>query len=143
MASLIYTSYLDDSFRGLINSGTATVKVMLTTATYTEAKNTHLVRSDVTNEVAAGAGYTAGGASTTIGVTKDTANSRIDIALGTATWTTGAGQTLTARKAVYYVGVGTAATDRLIAVIEFGTDQVASNGGTLTLSASTVRITNT
>lgn len=142
MASLIYQSFFDDTVRGLINSATATFKVLLTTSTYTENKTTHLVRSDITNEVAAGAGYTAGGNTVTVTVTKDTTNFREDISLGGTTWTTTAGTTLTARKAVYYVSVGTAGTDRLVAIVDFGTDQVASNGGTLTLSASTLRIQN-
>lgn len=142
MASLIYTSFWDDVVRGLIDVDAATFKCLLTTSGYTEDKNTHTVRNQVTNEVAAGNGYTAGGAAVTVTVTKDTANSRIDISLGGATWTTAAGQTLTARKAVYYVDTGNVATDRLVAVNDFVTDKIASNGGTLTLSASTIRLDN-
>lgn len=141
MASLIYNSFFEDLARGNINPATDSFKVLLTTSGYTEDKDAHLNRSHVTSEVAAGNGYTAGGAAVTVTVTKDLVNDRIDISLGGATWTAGAGQTLTARKAVYYKASGTAGTDRLVAVIDFGSDQIASNG-TLTLNASTIRIQN-
>lgn len=143
MASLVYNSFWDDVIRGLLDVDSSTFKVLLTTSGYTEDKSTHLVRTSITNEVAAGNGYTSGGATATVTVTKNTGNSTVVISLGGATWTTAAAQTLTARKAVYYQVVGTAATDRLVAVVDFTTDQVASNGGTLTLSASTITLTNT
>lgn len=143
MASVIYTSFWDDMARGNINASTASIKIALTTSGYTEAKATHTKRSDVTSEVAAGNGYTTGGAAVAaMTITKDTANNRITFSIPGATWTTSAGQTLTARKAVIYAAVGTAATDQLIAVVDFGTDQVASNGGALTLSASTITLQN-
>lgn len=141
MASLVYNTFWDQVIRGNIDVDGASFKVLLTTATYVENKDTHNVRNDVTNEVAAGNGYTAGGNTVTVTVTRDDANDRVDISLGGTTWTAGAGQTLVARKAVYYQVVGTAATDRLVAVIDFTTDQTASNG-TLTLGASTIRLQN-
>ena len=143
MASLVYNSFWDDVIRGLLDVDSGVFKCLLTTSGYTEDKDTHLVRTSVTSEVAAGNGYTSGGATVTVTVTKNTASDTIVISLGGATWTTSAGQTLTARKAVYYQNVGTAATDRLVAVVDFTTDQIASNGGTLTLSASTITLTNT
>jgi hypothetical protein len=92
----------------------------------------------VTNEVS-GAGYTAGGVTSAVTVTKDTANDRVDIALGQVSWSN---STITARKAVYYVSRGGAASaDELIAVNDFGSD-VVSSGGTFTLNASTVRLQN-
>jgi hypothetical protein len=142
MASLIYNSFWDDVVRGLLDVDSSTFKVLLTTSAYTEDKDTHLVRTAVTNEVAAGNGYTTGGNTVTVTVAKDNATDRITITLPGSTWTTAAGQTLTARKAVYYQNVGTAATDRLVAVVDFTTDQTASNGGTLTLSNSTITLQN-
>jgi hypothetical protein len=111
---------------------------MLTTSAYAENKDTHLKRSDVTNEVT-GTGYTAGGQSVTVTVTKDTANDRLDVSLGSASW---ASSTITARKAVYYKRRGGAATaDELIMVNDFGSD-VSSTAATFTLNASTLRIQN-
>ena len=138
MASLIYSHALDNTARGTIDFDTDTFWVMLTTSAYTENKDTHEFRSDVTNEVT-GTGYSAGGQAVTVTVTKDDANDRIDISLGGASW---ASSTITARKAVYYKRRGGAASaDELIAVNDFGSD-VVSTGGTFTLNASTLRIQN-
>jgi hypothetical protein len=137
MASLVYTSFLEDLAKANIDLDTATIKVALVDSSYTENKDTHTKRSDVSGEVS-GTGYTAGGTTVTVTVTKDTTNDRLDISLGTVTWPT---STITARKAVYYVSTGTASTDSLIAVNDFGTDKVTT-AGTFTLNASTVRLQN-
>jgi hypothetical protein len=144
MASLWYNTALFASLTGTIDYNTDTFKVMLVTSSYTENKDTHDFRDDITNEIS-GSGYTAGGAAATVSVTQDNTNDRIDIILsvGNTVWTAGAGVTLTARKAVYYKSRGGAATaDEVIAVIDFGSDVTASNGGTFTLSPSTLRIQN-
>lgn len=138
MASLIYNRALELWARGSIDFDTDTFKVLLTTSAYTENKDTHDFRDDVTNEVT-GTGYTAGGNTVTVTVTLDTGNDRVDISLGGTTWTT---STITARKAVYYKSRGGAATaDELVAVNDFGSD-VISVAGTFTLNASTMRVSN-
>lgn len=138
MASIIYNSFLDDVFRGNIDCDTDTFYVLLVTSSYTEDKDVHDKRDDVTNEVS-GTGYTAGGVAVTVTVTKDTVNDRIDVSLGSASW---ASSTITARKAVYYKRRGGAASaDELVAVNDFGSD-VITTAGIFTLNASTVRIQN-
>lgn len=138
MASLIYNSFFEDLARGAIDLDTDTFKVLATTSTYTENKDTHTKRSDVTNEIT-GTGYTAGGNTITFTITKDTANDRLDVTLTGTTWPS---STLTARKFVYYKSRGGASSaDELIAVIDNGTDAVTSSG-TLTLNNSTLRIQN-
>jgi hypothetical protein len=138
MATLIYNSFFEDLARGNIDLDTDTFKVLLTTSTYSENKDTHTKRSDITNEVS-GTGYTAGGNTVTMTITKDTANDRLDVTLGGTTWPT---STVTARKAVYYKSRGGAATaDELIAVIDNGSD-VSSTAATFTLNSSTLRIQN-
>lgn len=138
MPSLIFNKALEAWARGNIDFDTDTFKVMLTTSGYTENKDTHDFRDDVTSEVT-GTGYTAGGAAATVGVTLDVANDRVDITLGGAAWSS---STITARKAVYYKARGGAASaDELIAVNDFGAD-VISSAGTFTLGASTLRISN-
>ena len=138
MPSLIYNSFLEDLARGAIDMDTDTFRVLLTTSAYAENKDTHLKRSDVTNEVT-GSGYTAGGVVTTITVTKDNATDRLDITLGAVSWPT---STITARKAVYYKARGGAATaDELVAINDFGSD-VTSTGATFSLALSTVRFQN-
>lgn len=138
MPSLIYNSFFEDIARGAVDLDTDTFWVMLTTSGYSENKDTHLKRSDVTNEVT-GTGYTAGGQSVTVTVTKDTVNDRLDVSLGSASWPS---STITARKAVYYKRRGGAATaDELVMVNDFGSD-VSSTAATFTLNASTLRIQN-
>jgi hypothetical protein len=139
MASLIYNSFIRDVLVGNIDMDTDTFKVILTTSAYTENKDTHTKRSDVTNEVT-GAGYTAGGASTTVTVAAvDTANDDVEITIGAASWTT---STITARKAVIYKSRGGASSaDELVCVIDFGSD-VVSTAGTFTLTASTIKFQN-
>ncbi len=139
MASLIFNRALELWARGSIDFDTDTFKVLLTTSAYTEDKDAHDFRNDVTNEVS-GTGYTAGGNTVTVTVTLDTANDRLDITLGGTTWPS---STITARKAVYYKSRGGASSaDELVAVNDFGSD-VVSSAGTFTLNASTLRITNT
>lgn len=138
MPSLIYNRGLELWARGSIDFDTDTFRVLLTTSAYTEDKDAHDFRNDVTNEIT-GTGYTAGGNTVTVTVTLDTVNDRVDISLGGTTWPT---STITARKAVYYKSRGGASSaDELVAVNDFGSD-VISTGGTFTLNASTLRIQN-
>jgi hypothetical protein len=139
MASLIYNSALRDEAIGSIDYDTDTFKVMLVTSTYTENKDTHTKRSDVTNEVV-GTGYTSGGIAVTATVSAvDTVNDRVDITFAQVTWPV---STITARKAIYYKSRGGASTaDELVAVDDFGAD-VITVAGTLTLNASIVRKSN-
>lgn len=139
MASFIYNSFIRDVLTGAIDMDTDTFKVMLTTSAYTENKDAHTKRSDVTNEVT-GTGYTAGGAATTVTVAAvDTANDDVEITIGAGSWAT---STITARKAVIYKSRGGASSaDELVAVIDFASD-VISTAGTFTLTASTIKFQN-
>lgn len=139
MASLLFNSFIRDVLTGAVDMDTDTFKVMLTTSGYTENKDTHAKRSDVTSEVT-GTGYTAGGAATTVTVAAvDTVNDRVEVTIGAASWPT---STITARKAVIYKARGGAASaDELVGVIDFGAD-VVSSAGTFTLTASTIRFQN-
>jgi hypothetical protein len=138
MASMIFTSGLDDAFRALIDFDADTFAVALVTAAYTPNKDTHTRRSDISAEVV-GTGYVAGGTTALVTVTKDLTNDRIDVELGAVSWNPA---TITARGAVYYKARGGAASDdELVAYIDFGTD-VSSTAGEFALSASTLRIQN-
>ena len=138
MASIIYNKFLNNLASKGINVGTDTFKVLLVTATYTPNVDTHNDRADVTNEVANGNGYTTGGNSVDVTLTDDTANDQQDIVLPGTTWTT---STITARGAVYYLDTGSAATDLLVAYIDFGSN-IASTNATFTLTQSTITIQN-
>jgi hypothetical protein len=139
MPSLIYNSFWNDLVKGNVDLDTDSFKVMLVGASYSENKDTHAKRSDITNEVS-GTGYTAGGATVTVTVSAvDTANDRQEVTLGGTTWPS---STITARKAVYYKSRnGAASADELVAVVDFGSD-VSTTSGTFTLNSSTIRIQN-
>lgn len=138
MASFIYNSFWEDLGKGAIDLDTDTIKVLLTTSSYAEDKDTHDRRNDVTNEVT-GSGYTAGGATATVTVTKNTSTDTTTYTFGVVTWST---STITARKAVYYKSRGGASSaDELIAINDFGTN-VSSTGGTFTLNSSIITVNN-
>jgi hypothetical protein len=139
MASLIYNSAIDELARGDIDFDTNTFKAMLVTSSYTPNKDTHDFRDDVTNEVANGNGYTTGGATSTVTVTKDTANDKVTIQFGAVSWAT---STITARGCVYYKSRGGASSaDEIVAYNDFGSD-VSSTGGTFSVAASTITLQN-
>lgn len=114
-----------------VDFDTDTLKVMLVTSTYVATSaatlKTHDFRDDVTNEVT-GTGYTAGGA-TLASKTLTASGDNFVFDAADVTWTTA---TITARGAVLYKSVGTAATDPIIALFDFGSD-ITSTAGTFTL----------
>jgi hypothetical protein len=140
MASIIPTSFFHDVFTGSIDCDTDTFKRMLLTSSATPNKDTWAKRSDVTNEVANGNGYTTGGASATVTVSAvDTVNDRQEVVIGSSAWTT---STITARYSVTYKSRGGASSaDELVFVNDFGAD-VSTTNGTLTCNADTIRIQN-
>jgi hypothetical protein len=138
MASLIYNSCIDDTARGNIDFDSNTFKAMLVTSSYTPNKDSHDKRDDVTNE-ATGTGYTAGGETSTVTVTKDNTNDKVTIQFGAVSWSS---STITARGCVYYKSRGGASSaDELVAYNDFGSD-VSSSGGTFSVAASTITLQN-
>lgn len=140
MASLVYNSMLEDLARGAIDFDTDTFYVMLVTNAYTANKDTHVKRSDVTANETTGTNYTAGGSATTVTVTKDLVNDRLDISFSTVTWATA---TITARAAVIYKHRGGASTaDELVAYIDFGQDVSSTNANFAVSFSSPLRFQN-
>lgn len=100
-----------------------TIKVMLTTSGYVPNQDTHKFKSDITNELPATGGYTAGGtalASKTLAY--DAANNIETLGAANVTW---AAATLTnVRYAVIYDDRAAAAADKeLIGYVDFETDR--------------------
>ena len=126
--------------QGSIDLDTDTFKIMLTTSTYVPNQDTHVFRSDVTNEVV-GTGYTAGGATLTgVSVTYDAASNQMRVSWTDPTWPT---STITARTAVIYKSRGGASTaDELLAYCTEASD-ISSSGATFTvdLAAPTLTLT--
>ena len=130
MATLVFDSYVEDNIEGRVIWGTDTFYVLLTTSSYTPDKKTHTKRSDVTDEVPNGSGYTTGGQAVTPTVTLDTANDRVDITFADVTW---GASTITARQSVIYKRRGGASSaDELVAVSDFGSN-ISTTAGTFTL----------
>jgi hypothetical protein len=123
MASVIYNAAMLNEAKGNIDYDSDSFKVMLVTSSYTPDVDAHDYRNDVTNEVT-GTGYTAGGKATTVTLTQNNTNNRVEIAFASVTWT---GATFTARGAVIYKSRGGAASaDELVAYLDFGSNQSAS-----------------
>lgn len=138
MASFIYNSALDDLARGSIDFDSDTFKLLLVTSSYAANKDTHLKRSDVTNE-ASGSGYTAGGSACACTVTKDTANDKVTLVFAQTAWSN---SSLTAAGGVIYKSRGGASSaDELIGYIDFA-GNVSSSSGTFVVTASTLTIQN-
>lgn len=126
MADVIYNNFKKNIMNGSIDLDTDTIKVALVTSSYTPNQDTDEFFDDVTNEVSA-TGYTAGGQTlTTPAVTADTTDDEGVFDADDVSWTiTGS---LTARGAVIYKDTGTPGTSPLICYIDFGGDEVATDG---------------
>lgn len=137
MASAIYNSFKKKTMQGLIALDTDTIKIALCTASYTPDIDANVFFSDLTNEVAAGGGYTAGGnAMTSKVVTQDNTNDLAYFDADDASWPSA---TFTARYAIIYKSTGTPSTSPLIAVIDLGGNKSPS-GDTLTIQWATAGV---
>lgn len=123
-----------------VDLSSGTYKIMLTTSGHTPNQDTHDFRDDLTSEVAATGGYTAGGVTVTVSRTYDGTSNEIRVAVQDAVW--GPGATITFRNAHLYKAVGSAATDPLIAYIAYAGDQSVVNG-TLTIDNAAVTLKGT
>lgn len=125
MATKAYGQFVAKALNKEIDWDSDTIKVMLTSSSYTPNQDTHAYKSDVTNEVT-GTGYTAGGqALTSKTLTYDSASNVVILDAADVTW---ASSTITARYAVVYDDTGTSSTSALIGYVDFGSDQSSSNG---------------
>ena len=104
---------------------TDTVKVALTTSSYTPDQDVHQYYSSITNE-STGAGYTAGGA--TLAGKSVNYDASTNIASLRASATSWASATFTTRYAIIYKDTGTAATSPLLGYVDFGGDEAVSSG---------------
>jgi hypothetical protein len=113
--------------------------MMLVTSSYTPDKDAHDKRDDVTNEVAASGGYTAGGVTVTCTVARDNTNDRTTLTFAAGAW---ASSTITAAAAVVYKSRGGASSaDELVFYNDFGGDVTTSNT-TLSVGSSVITLQN-
>jgi hypothetical protein len=136
----IYNSYklklIDNTTK--IDLSSDTIKVALTTSSYTPNIDTHDFFDDITNEVS-GTGYSAGGA--TLGTKTTTVDTTDDEAVFDAADTTWTTASFTARYAIIYKSTGVAGTSPLIGYIDFSTDRTV-DGGTFQITWSSEGIIN-
>ena len=127
--ALILTKRMADAYF------TGSFKFLLVSSVPSEANfDAYDFRDDVANEVT-GTGYTSGGVSATVTVgSVDTTNDRTPVTIADLTnaWT---GSTITAVGGWLYKVVGSAATDQLVAFVDFG--------GTVTSTAGNYSVTFT
>lgn len=142
MPAKLYGQLMAKAFNKEVDFDSDTIKVMLTTSSYTPNQDTHVYKSDVTNEVT-GTGYTAGGqALTSKTVTYDSATNTVILDAADTVWPA---STITARYAVIYDDAGASdATKVLLGYIDFGSDQSSTSGNfTLTWDATgIIRVTS-
>jgi len=136
MASANFTNLADHLAKAKIDFSTASFKCMLVSALPSATDlDTWIFRSSVSTEIT-GAGYTTGGVAVTATVgAVDTTNNRVPVTFTNLSpgWTSA---TLTAVGAIVYQVVGTAGTDRLVQLVDFG-GTVSSTSGNYNVTFST------
>lgn len=116
MASAFFNNYYESLAKGDIDFDANSFKAMLMTTSYTFDK-TDAFRSDLSGE-ASGTGYTAGGqAIDNITITQDDTNDRANIDFDNETFSTITVSNVDSY--ILYKDTGAAATDILVAYIEF------------------------
>jgi hypothetical protein len=120
-----YQDFVEQLCRGVHNFGSHTFKVALSNAV---PDATHTGLANIT-ELSTANGYTAGGATTTIGISETTGTVTIT-ATDPAAWTaTGAG--ITFRYAALYNDTATSPADALVAYWDNGSSTTVTSGNTL------------
>lgn len=105
---------------------TDTIKVALLTAAASPNRDTWAFYSDLTNEVAAGSGYTTGGATLgTKSVGSDAGTHEARLLAANTLWTA---STITARYAAVYKDTGSGATSPLLGYVDFGASMASVSG---------------
>jgi hypothetical protein len=121
-----YNQFVEDLIKGVHNFGTGVFKVALSNGTPSAA---HATLSAIT-ELSTANGYTAGGATTTIGGTTQSSGTITITATDPAAWTaSGAG--ITFRYAALYNDTPTSPADPLIAYWDNGSSTTVTSGNTL------------
>lgn len=139
MASLTYDSFFDDVFNLRINLVADTFYMALVTSSYVPAQGSNTKLSDITNE-ATGTGYTQGGKSVTVTISKNTTTHKNLLTFSTPSW---AASTITARAGVLYqYNGGDATQSRLVAYADFLADITSSNSTFTAVDVGPLTISN-
>jgi hypothetical protein len=135
MTSLFFNNFFEQLGKGNIDLDGNTIKAMLVTTVYTPNQDTHAFRSDIdaiSGAEASGTGYTAGGqAVNNVTVTQDDTNNRANVDFDNETFS--AVSVTNVKGYVLYKDTGVAATDILIAFIEFTEGAQSTVAGDFTI----------
>lgn len=115
-----------------------TIKLALTSSSYTPDQDAHDFFDDVTNEVSASGTYSAGGATLSVTLSQDNTDNE---GVFDATDVSFTSATITARYAVIYKSTGVSSTSPLVCLIDFGSN-VSSTSGTFTITFASEGILN-
>lgn len=122
----VYGAFMQSALNKQVTLPSDALKLMLATSAYVPNLDTDRYQSAVTNEIT-GTGYTAGGVTlTSVTFTYNATTNVWTLDADDATWNP---STITARYAALYDSTpGTAATNPLITLVDFGADLTSSNG---------------
>lgn len=105
------------SGQGAADLSTASIKAMLVSSAYTPDQAAHEFRSSLSGEMANGGGYATGGIAVgadTIALNAGTGLVTVDFDDSTLVWSANGSGFSTARRVIFYVVIGSSATDILI-----------------------------
>ena len=126
----LYGNLFETVFRGEIDWDDDTIKVMLTTSSYTINQDTHDYKNDITNEVS-GTGYTATGETLASKTSTYTAgNNTFTLDAANTLWTT---STLIARIAVVYDATPASDATRPLICYQDAGENISTTAGTFTI----------
>lgn len=126
--------------RGEVDLDGDSIKGALMASGFTFDKDAHHNWADVSaSELAAGAGYNAGGqALANVAVAEDDANDRAELTADPVVWTASGGSIGPSPGMILYDD--THGSDAIIGYIDFGGNQTATDGGTFTVSSIRLRL---
>lgn len=123
MANIVYNNFKEEVMEGTFDLVNDTVKIALLDNTHTPDADTHTAWADVSGDEVSGTGYDAGGETlANKAVTQDDTDDEGVFDADDVTWSS---SSITARYAVVY---DTTAANKLICLIDFGSDQTSSSG---------------
>jgi hypothetical protein len=128
-----FNQFIEDVFEKVHNCGSDTLKVMLTN---TLPVATNSVKADLT-EIAAGSGYTAGGATVAQSSSAQTSGT-YKLVIADPTFTAAGGNIGPFQYAVLYNDTPTSPADPLIAWWDYGTSITITNGNSFTVDLDQV-----
>lgn len=140
MASFVYNNYKARmlGLGTMVDLDGDTIKLALTSSSYTPDQDAHDFFDDVTNEVSASGTYSAGGATLSVTLSQDNTDNE---GVFDATDVSFTSATITARYAVIYKSTGVSSTSPLVCLIDFGSN-VSSTSGTFTITFASEGILN-